>query len=401
MMYQKSIQDFILEYSDFDTNKLRLKNIQADFDVAWAIQQIEARKKIRDKLPTWASNMNIVFPSILSTEQCSSELTARYKQNLIIPGDTVDLTGGLGVDSFFFSQKSDHVAYVEQLAEYCRAAKQNFKNLCADNITVMHDNCINFLQNNDRHFQNIYIDPARRGSCNKRIFAIDECEPNVIELMPVLFQCGKRIIIKVSPMVDITATLSLLPDISEVHVVSVKNECKELLLVIDTESEKSSDRDTIIHCIQINSFDNISDFTFGIKQEKGLPYSTFCKSIKKYLYEPNTSILKAGAYKSIAIEYDIEKLQANSHLYTSDNYISNFPGRKFEIIETVTFNSKNIKDIKTKYPQTNLSTRNFPLTTAELQKKLKTKDGGDLYLFATTLSNDNKVLIICKRATNA
>ena len=188
-------------------------------------------------------------------------------------------------------------------------------------------------------------------------------------------------------MVDITATLSLLPDISEVHVVSVKNECKELLLVIDTESEKSSDRDTIIHCIQINSFDNISDFTFGIKQEKGLPYSTFCKSIKKYLYEPNTSILKAGAYKSIAIEYN--------------NYISNFPGRKFEIIETVTFNSKNIKDIKTKYPQTNLSTRNFPLTTAELQKKLKTKDGGDLYLFATTLSNDNKVLIICKRATNA
>lgn len=125
------------------------------------------------------------------------------------------------------------------------------------------------------------------------------------------------------------------------------------------------------------------------------------KSIKKYLYEPNTSILKAGAYKSIAIEYDIEKLQTNSHLYTSDNYISNFPGRKFEIIETVTFNSKNIKDIKTKYPQTNLSTRNFPLTTAVLQKKLKTKDGGDLYLFATTLSNDNKVLIICKRATNA
>lgn len=233
-MYQKSIQNFILEYSDFDTNKLRLKNIQADFDVAWAIQQIEARKKIRDKLPTWASNMNIV-----------------------------------------------------------------------------------------------------------------------------------------------------------------------LLLVIDTESEKSSDRDTIIHCIQINSFDNISDFTFGIKQEKGLPYSTFCKSIKKYLYEPNTSILKAGAYKSIAIEYNIEKLQTNSHLYTSDNYISNFPGRKFEIIETITFNSKNIKDIKTKYPQTNLSTRNFPLTTAELQKKLKTKDGGDLYLFATTLSNDNKVLIICKRATNA
>ena len=320
---------------------------------------------------------------------------------MIIPGDTVDLTGGLGVDSFFFSQKSDHVVYVEQLAGYCRAAKQNFKNLCTDNITVMHDNCINFLQNNDRHFQNIYIDPARRSSCNKRIFAIDECEPNVIELMPVLFQCGKRIIIKVSPMVDITATLSLLPDISEVHVVSVKNECKELLLVIDTELEKSSDRDTIIHCIQINSFDNISDFTFGIKQEKGLPYSTFCKSIKKYLYEPNTSILKAGAYKSIAIEYDIEKLQANSHLYTSDNYISNFPGRKFEIIETVTFNSKNIKDIKTKYPQTNLSTRNFPLTTAELQKKLKTKDGGDLYLFATTLSNDNKVLIICKKATNA
>ena len=234
MKYRKSIQDFIIEYACADTTRLRLKNIEANFDVSWAILQIEARKKLQNKLPSWLSHLDVVFPSILSAEQCSSELTAQYKQRLVQPGSLLDLTGGLGVDSFYFAQKVSQVIYVERFDEYCRAAKVNFKALNAGNITVVQDDCVHFLQNNDRLFDTIYIDPARRGSGNKRVFALDECEPNVLEIIPLLTRYSKRLIIKVSPMADLSALQSLLPGIVEIHVVSVKNECKEFVVPMGT-----------------------------------------------------------------------------------------------------------------------------------------------------------------------
>ncbi len=399
MKYRKSIQDFITEYICADTTQLRLKNIEADFDVSWAILQIEARKKLQHKLPTWISHIEVVFPSILSAEQCSSELTAQYKQRLILPGKLLDLTGGLGVDSFYFAQKASQVIYVERFDEYCHAAKNNFKVLNANNISVIRDDCVHFLQNNDLLFDTIYIDPARRGVGNKRIFALDECEPNVLEIMPLLARYGKRILIKVSPMADISALQSLLPGITEIHVVSVKNECKELLLIIDTNDDMDNKSEmATIHCVAIDSPENISIFSFKINQEKQLPHSAPCCHVRDYLYEPNSSILKAGAYKTVAIEYNAFKLHINSHLYTSEQYIDNFPGRKFEVVEAIPFNSKNIKYVEKKYPQVNLSTRNFPLTATELKKRLKSKDGGAFYLFATTLSNDEKTLVVCKKA---
>lgn len=400
MKYRKSIQDFIIEYACADTTRLRLKNIEANFDVSWAILQIEARKKLQNKLPSWLSHLDVVFPSILSAEQCSSELTAQYKQRLVQPGSLLDLTGGLGVDSFYFAQKVSQVIYVEQFDEYCCAAKINFKALNADNITVIQDDCVHFLQNNDFLFDTIYLDPARRGSGNKRVFALDECEPNVLEIMPLLSRYGKRLIIKVSPMADLSALQSLLPGIVEIHVVSVKNECKELLLVIDTEYDeaKGNNKPVTVLCAAIDSPKDSSIFSFKIDQEKQLPHSASCNLIKDFLYEPNSSILKAGAYKTVANAYDVVKLHKNSHLYTSERYVEDFPGRKFKVIETIPFNSKGIKQVEKEYPQLNLSTRNFPLTTAELKKRLKNKDGGDFYLFATTLSTDQKILIVCQKA---
>ncbi len=398
MKYSKSIEQFIIEYAQADVNALRLKNIQADFDVAWAILQIEARKKIRTKLPLWAENPDVVFPSVLSTEQCSSELTARYKQELIGTGDLVDLTGGLGVDSFYFSQKASQVVYVERFPEYCQAAEQNFKALNATNIQVVQGDCTHFLAQNTHVFQTLFIDPARRGNENKRLFSLSECEPNVVELLPQLTQWGKRIIIKVSPMADLSAMVALLPCITEIHVVSVKNECKELLAVIENDISKIHPGGLQVHCVQIESNESDSRFTFSPNQERQLPHSTGCITLGKYLYEPNASILKAGAYKSISTQFGINKLQINSHLYTSDKYLPEFPGRKFEIVEVIPFNSKNLKSVGKLYPQANLSTRNFSLSPVELQKKLKIKDGGEYYLFATTLGNNDKVMLVGRKA---
>ncbi len=397
MKYTKSIQEFIAEYAEANTSQLRLKKIEAEFDVSWAILQIEARKKIRTKLPLWALNADVVFPSALSTEQCSSEWTARYKQRLILPGDLADLTGGLGVDSFYFSQRASRVTYVERFPEYCKAAEHNFKALQATNVVVICDECEHFLIENTHRFQTIYLDPARRGTENKRLFSLAECEPNVIALFPQLMAHCRRLVIKVSPMVDVSAAIALLPSITEVHIVSVKNECKEVLLVVDP----TDDTPLTIQGVNIEAEDKISQFTFNPNDERALPHSTGCTVLGQYLYEPNASILKAGGYKSIANSYDVVKLQISSHLYTSDNYIPDFPGRKFEVVETIPFNSREIKGVSQRYEKVNLSTRNFPLTVNELQKKLKVKDGGDFYLFATTLSNNDKVLIIGKKVVNA
>lgn len=400
MKYQKSLQDFIIEYANADVNRLRLMNIQADFDLSWAILQIEARKKIRHKLPAWAADMGLIFPSLLSTEQCSSEQTARYKQQLIDTGDLADLTGGLGIDSYYFAQKASHVVYVEHMSEYCEAARSNFNHLGVNNITVIKDECTHFLHACARHFDTIYIDPARRGAGNKRIFALDECEPNVVALMPELLRRARRIVIKISPMADISAILALLPEVTEVHVVSVRNECKELLLVIDTTNLPTSNPPTI-YCADIDAAGDTTLFPFRIDEEKLLPHSAPCESVGQYLYEPNSSILKAGAYKTVSIKYGVDKLQINSHLYTSNHYIPDFPGRRFEVVETVDFNTKALKYIGKQYPCINLSTRNFPLSVTELQKRLKCKDGGENYLFATTLAENRKVLVVARKAVNA
>lgn len=371
-------------------NAKRYPNI----DIPFAVKQITARQHIKSKLPSWFSNPDLIFPSRLSVEQCSSEITGHYKQQLIADCRVCDLTGGLGVDSYFFSQKAKEVVYVERFPEYCAAAAENFKALNATNIRVLNeDACQVAAQITTDLF---YIDPARRGEGNKRVFALSECEPDILQLKPFLLENARRTIIKISPMADIDETLRLLPETSEIHIVAVRNECKELLFVLE-EQEHYHPENVQVRAVNFDSFGNIQSFSFRSGEERSAELQTTDR-IKKYLYEPHAALLKSGAFKLTGLRLGLEKLHRHSHLYTSDELCPDFPGRSFIVDEVFEFSGKWLKQLKNNLPQANLTTRNFALSVAEIRKKSGIKEGGDIYLFATTLSNEHRVVIQCHKS---
>ena len=400
MLLNDDFYKYISNHKNDDVNTLRLqRKPNKDFDILFAIDQIEARKKIKNKLPYWYQNEHLLFPSVISAEQASSEETAAYKAGLLPDKELIklcDLTGGLGIDTYYFSQKASSVTYIERYPLYCKVAEHNYKNLKINNISIINNDCVSFAQKNTQHFNICYIDPARRGENNKRVFAFEDCEPDILSLLPDLFRFTDKVIIKASPMIDITLAMNQLPDITEIHVVSVKNDCKELLFIL--QKDKLSSSDTQITCINIGSDNKIEHFTFPYLQERNLSYLNYASSVSAYLYEPNSSILKSGAFKVLGNIFQLDKLHVSSHLYTSDNYIANFPGRKFEVVEVYDFSSKNMKIISEKYPSGSITTRNFPLRPDELRKRLKIKDGGEFYIFATTLYPDKKVIIITRKS---
>ena len=385
-------------------------------DVKAAVVQIKARRQIQNKLPEWYRDERLAFPSVLAAEQCSSEITALYKQRLVQSGDRVcDLTGGLGVDTYYLSKKVRHVTYVEKDEACCHAVQSNLQLLGATNVQVIHGDAVELLTHNDGRLSGVnvfYIDPARRGTGNKRLYAISDCEPDLMKI-GALLPATYRIIIKLSPMLDITQTLNQIPHVSEVHVVSVRNECKELLAIagnVPSEADLHGDdlsektRETVcqamadpeIFCVNYTSDEAEQSFRFRLADERAAVVP-FAQSTGRYLYEPNASILKAGAYKSVALQYGVAKLHKSSHLYTSDQPVMSFPGRQFEITDVLPFNNRTCKTLHATIPQANISVRNFPLTADELRKRTRIHDGGEVYIFATTLSNDQKALIICRK----
>lgn len=398
MLLNEAFYKYIYEHKDDNTNVLRLQQREnKEFDVSFAIDQIEARKKIKSKLPHWHHNNYLLFPSVISTEQASSEETAIYKSELILNKEAIklcDLTGGLGIDTYYFAQKASSVTYIERYPLYCEIAQHNYKILKANNITIINDDCNNFAIKNSQYFNICYIDPARRGKNNKRVFAFEDCEPDILSLLPNLYRFSNQIIIKASPMVDITSAINQLSNIAEIHIVSVKNECKELLFILQKDVLCVSNPQII--CVNICS-KNKEVFSFSYLQERTLPHSNYASFILTYLYEPNSSILKSGAFKTLGQVFCIDKLHVNSHLYTSDKYIEDFPGRKFKVIDIYDFSSKNSKIIAQKYTKASISSRNFPLRPDELKKRLKIKDGEAYYLFATTLYPNKKVIIITQK----
>ncbi|MEG1586752.1 MAG: SAM-dependent methyltransferase [Bacteroidales bacterium] len=383
---------FIQEHLSDDTSKLLLSASKyPELDMPFIADQILARRQIKDKLPEWYINEEIILPSRIAAEQCSSMLTALYKQQLI-KGDCVcDLTGGLGIDTYYISKCTRKSYYIERFPEYCEAARHNFNKLKATHIEVI---------NGDSRTMDIpvvdtiYLDPARRGDANKRLFDLSDCEPDIVSLKQDLLKKAQRIIVKVSPMADLTRTLSLLPETTEVHILSVKNECKELLFVLD--SIKENEAEPTIHCI--NYLTDGTETTYCFKPEKehhNIPL--YANKIKRYLYEPNASIMKAGAFRSVALDFNLEKLQVNSHLYTSDELKETFPGRIFEVVNCIDFSSKSIKKLCVQIPKANIAVRNFPLSVDEFRKKSGIKEGGNIYLFASTLGKDQKLLIECTK----
>lgn len=386
-------RQFIESHLNDDVRQLALSKFPDDVDKALALNQIEARQILSKKVPSWASNPDLLFPKHLSLEQCSSELTAKYKASLVENGDVfVDLTGGLGVDSCFLSEKFKTSYYVENQKELCDLAEHNFAVL-GRKITVVNSDAETFLSKN-QNFDLVFIDPARRDIYNRKMVSLHDCSPDVIDLQNILLKNAKNVLIKASPMLDISLITNELQNISEIHIVSVKNECKEILIKI----EPGFEREIKYFCVNFigNDLKSSQSFEFSESSESSAN-SKFAPTIHHYLYEPNTSIMKSGAFKLISQRFGIDKLHINSHLYTSDNLISDFPGRVFEVVVFAPFNKKVKKELLKDITEASVGTRNFPLTANELRKALNLKESDKNFVFGTTLMGEKKVVILCKK----
>ncbi len=391
MQLTPEIKQFIREHQSDNTDKLLLTAARyPGIDVPFAVNQIIARRQIRDKLPDWYKHEDLIYPSRLSTEQCSSEQTARYKQVLLRGDSCCDLTGGLGVDTYYFAQKAHDVTYIERFPDYCKAAAHNFDILQANHIRIINADAREVIST--LKASTFYIDPARRAACNKRVFALTDCEPDLLQLKPVLLDNALRTIVKISPMADIGETLRLLPETREIHILAVKNECKELLFILEPSQPEMPDLSVKIHAVNLLISSPNQEFIFQEQEEKKAVLRT-TGEIARYLYEPNAALLKSGAFKLIAVRYDLQKIHRHSHLYTSTKLCLQFPGRIFEVLSTHEFSGKSLKQLSKEIPKANITTRNFPLSVEEIRTRSHIKEGGDIYLFATTLYNEQKILI--------
>ena len=385
-------EDFIRQHEDNDIRELALKldkDKYRELDVDLLLKQISGRKTAKDKLPSWYNHDEIIYPVHLSIEQASSEATANYKASLIPDGNSTfaDLTGGMGVDFAFLSQRFAQSVYVEQNRELCETAGHNFEVLGLQNVATENSTSEAYLEKM-LAVDVIYLDPSRRDDTGKKVVRIEDCSPDVTKIQDLLLAKAKIVLIKFSPMLDISLAIKSLKKVSEIHVVSVENECKELLFLLSSEKDR-----TRYIAVNLNKNGKIEKFYFTHEEEQNAEIS-FAGTIGKYLYEPNASILKAGGFKSVAQQFDIQKLHVNSHLYTSDRLISNFPGRVFEVTTWFIPNKKNIKSFVSETKKANISVRNFPMSVAEIRQKTGIKEGGDVYLFATTVGNGTKVWVV-------
>lgn len=357
----------------------------SDTDFRFLIQQVEGRQRTKDKLPSFAQIEDWWYPVRLSCEQCSSEATARYKAALIAPLQPdvlIDLTAGYGVDTFFMAEHAQEAHYVERNPELCHIAQHNFS-LARPHIRVHNTTAEEFLASSPHLLSPhrlIYLDPARRSQSGGKVFRIEDCEPNVTEILPTLRELTSHIMIKFSPMLDITAAMRALGHDWDTHIVAVNNEVKEVLILTGKGS---------IYTVNICAT-HTDSFVFNDEEEKKAQVS-FASDIEQYIYEPNAAIIKAGAYRLIGERYGIKKLDTNTHLYTSDKLLPDFPGRKWQVQEVLTKHST--LNTKLKY---SILTRNYPLSPDQVRKKLKLQDGDDLYIVGARLQG-KPVLVLGNR----
>ena len=382
------IQNFINNNLNSDVSELLLKGIPFKaVDSKLIIEQIEAKKRCKKKLPTWFSTENIYFPNKLNIEQTSSEITAQYKSSLVSGKQIMDLTGGFGVDAFYFSKHVENVIHCEINPELSALVKHNLKALNTSNITCYNANGIDALKEVTQTIDWIYIDPSRRDDLKQKVFLLADCEPNIKTHQNLLLQCATNVMIKTSPLLDLSATLSDLQHVKEIHIVAVNNEVKELLWIL----KRGFQGDVLVKTVNLQR-GKAQYFKFNFKEEAEAE-ANYSKPLT-YLYEPNSAVLKSGSFNSVANILNIEKLHKHSHLYTSDSLIE-FPGRRFKIEKIVSFNKKAFS--KEKILKANITTRNFPLSVHDIRKKFKVKDGGTLYLFFTTNVDEDKIILICSK----
>ncbi|QYA26399.1 class I SAM-dependent methyltransferase [Gramella sp. MT6] len=349
--------------------------------------QIKGLKVAYKKFPELYNNPEILYPPKLNLEQTSSEITAKYKASLINGDKGIDITGGLGIDTYYLSQNFNNFSYCELNEDLAEIAKHNFKVLNANNIKVQVGNGLDFLRNSKDKFDWIYADPARRDDHGGKVFKFEDCEPNIPENMELLFHKASSILIKSSPILDITSGLTELKYVREIHIIAVRNEVKELLWLLDKDQKGKPLIKTInFEKESIQQFSNEKDDIDKIA-EYSLP--------ETFLYEPNSAIMKSGLFDALAIQTGTKKLQHHSHLYTSEKLID-FPGRKFKITEIKGFKPAELKRYF-KSKKANITTRNFPETVENIRKKFKIKEGGNDFIFFTTNMRDEKIVIFCKK----
>ncbi len=385
-LLQTEIQDFINQNLNADSTKLALKKNPFEVNYSVIINQIIAKKKAKDKLPTWFSNENIIYPKKISIEQTSSENTAKYKASLISGEKLIDCTGGFGIDDYYFSKQFKTVIHCELNADLSQIVKHNFEVLKATNIECYQGDSTQILEQLNQKFDCIYIDPSRRNDAKGKVFMLADCLPNVVDLQDFYYQFTNTILIKTAPILDLHAGLLELKNVSEIHIVAVDNEVKELLWKIEKNFNKSP------KIIAVNIEKEKQTIT---KIESSKSYFASYSLPKKYLYEPNASLMKSGGFEAVSDLFAVGKLHQHSHLYTSDKLID-FPGRKFQIDVIVPFQKKDISQhIQGK--KMNVSTRNFPIKPEEIKKKYKITDGGTVFAFFTTNMNNEKIILLCTK----
>ena len=385
--------DFIRVHAEADVRQLALQGTKnPEVDLTFALDQIAGRQKAKSKLPSWAAIDGMTYPPHLSMEQCSSEQTARYKASIAGKGAlVVDLTAGFGVDLAFISQSFQQAVHIERQAPLCAISSENYKLLGLNHIEVVCTDGIDYLHQLD-HADLIFLDPARRDDHGARTYGIADCTPNVLELRDELLQKADRVMLKLSPMLDWRKAVEDLGNVNEVHIVSVDNECKELLLILSKEEKPLK-----LFCVnngQVFEGDQGDWLNERSIAEIRVPVPM---SSQTYLFEPNASIMKAGCFALLEQRYNVSQLDKNSHLFVSDSDISDFPGRRFVIEKTTSMNKRELKEALDGINRANITVRNFPLSVAELRKRLKLKDGGDHYLFATTVAGNQHQLFLCRK----
>lgn len=380
------VQDFINKNLKTDLTKIILKGSPLpNISVQEIATQIDGKNRTEKKLPTWFKTEGILYPPKLNLEQSSSEITANYKAKLINKGDLIDLTGGFGVDDMAFADKAKTVFHCELDPNLSSIVAQNANVLGKTNVKFVIGDSKKFLEKTQK-ISTIYVDPSRRQE-SQRVFMLKDCEPNVVENQALYLKKADKVIIKAAPMLDISAALKELKKVSEVHIVSLNGECKELLFVL----ENNVITETKIICVLINQQkENI--YTFSFSEEKSIQNQSF--AIGNYLYEPDSAILKGGFFKSLTKKFEVKKLNPNTHLYTSQEIVQNFPGKTFEVIEQIPFsNFSSAKATK----KANVVTRNFDLKPEKIKKQFKIKDGGEDFLFFITDHKENKQVIWAKK----
>ena len=391
-LFDKDVVEFIHSNLNEDISRLILKGSPfSDVTIQELAQQLIGFQKAQNKLPSWFSNSEIYFPPKLNLEQTSSEATAAYKASLFTGSKAIDLTGGFGIDDYYLSKNFKQVTHCEINEELATIAAHNYNSLGAGNISVVTSDSLKYLEKTDAFYDLIYADPSRRSTSKGKVFMLKDCEPNIPDNLELLFKKTDTVVLKTSPLLDITAGLKELNYVAEIHVVAVKNEVKELLWVLKKDSAQQS-----IKLVAVNlDSDYATPVTLNIEAQNE-SFSAYAEP-SMYLYEPNAALLKLGIFNWISAHYHLEKLAPNSHLYTSDKKIE-FPGRVFKINATVPYSKKEISKLL-KNKKAHITTRNFKESAPALRSKFKVLDGGDTYLFFTTLENNKSVMLSCSKLT--